>query len=328
MVRTFSKISLKGFSKKHGKKDYPVRRTAASVYFHWLCSNMLTVQTTAVHCCNWLFDQSCLTRLRASLFFSFYFNFLGFFRVLFSTLKLLRIRHYLLQYGTQNKSALKDRLSNKHSLYTSILVQPKLSNSHSCVFWCSVLCLQNRRYPVLKRNRSGCGGKWMLLIELSFMTGCVKLTKDKAIGNVQMSSSWSSKSGDCEEKTRLEFNEIAVHRLFNIIRKDYEPQCIYVCMRFMALITTLVLCARSLDLVMSGSVRRVHVVLSTAGFKDGGTPCHKTSETAALREASRKLHALSRVQTQAVAAGTLAQAAVASQHRTRLPLSTIPGWQD
>ena len=30
------------------------------------------------------------------------------------------------------------------------------------------------------------------------------------------------------------------------------------------------------------SVRRVHVVLSTAGFKGGGKPCHKTRETAAL----------------------------------------------
>ena len=31
------------------------------------------------------------------------------------------------------------------------------------------------------------------------------------------------------------------------------------------------------------SVRRVHVVLSTAGFKDGGKPCRKTRKTAALR---------------------------------------------
>ena len=35
-------------------------------------------------------------------------------------------------------------------------------------------------------------------------------------------------------------------------------------------------------LVMSVSVRRVHVVLSTAGFKGGGKPCRKTHETAAL----------------------------------------------
>ena len=43
----------------------------------------------------------------------------------------------------------------------------------------------------------------------------------------------------------------------------------------MALITTLVLCARSQDLVMLVSVRRVHVVLSAAGFKGGGKPCRK-----------------------------------------------------
>ena len=38
----------------------------------------------------------------------------------------------------------------------------------------------------------------------------------------------------------------------------------YICV-LMALITTLVLCARSQDLVMSVSVRRVLVVFSTAG---------------------------------------------------------------
>ena len=58
--------------------------------------------------------------------------------------------------------------------------------------------------------------------------------------------------------------------------------CVCVCV-FMALITTLVLCARSQDLVMSVSVRRVHVVFSTAGFKGGGKTCPKTRETAALR---------------------------------------------
>ena len=40
---------------------------------------------------------------------------------------------------------------------------------------------------------------------------------------------------------------------------------LYVC-AFIALITTLVLCATSQDLVTSVSVRKVHVVLSTAGF--------------------------------------------------------------
>ena len=62
--------------------------------------------------------------------------------------------------------------------------------------------------------------------------------------------------------------------------KLYE--CTYVCV-FMALITTLILCAKFQELVMSMSVRRVHVVFSTAGFKGGGKPCRKTRETAALR---------------------------------------------
>ena len=56
----------------------------------------------------------------------------------------------------------------------------------------------------------------------------------------------------------------------------------YVCV-FMALITTLGLCGRSQDLAMSVSVRRVHVVFSTAGYKGGGEPCRKTRQTAALR---------------------------------------------
>ena len=50
----------------------------------------------------------------------------------------------------------------------------------------------------------------------------------------------------------------------------------------MALITTLVLYARSQDLVIPMSVRTVHVAFSTAGFKGGGKPCRKSRETAAL----------------------------------------------
>ena len=46
----------------------------------------------------------------------------------------------------------------------------------------------------------------------------------------------------------------------------------YVCV-FMSLITTLVLCDRSQDLVMIVSVRRVHIVFSTAGFKGGEKLC-------------------------------------------------------
>ena len=61
----------------------------------------------------------------------------------------------------------------------------------------------------------------------------------------------------------------------------------FVC-AFMALITTLVLCARSQDIVMSVSVRRVNVVFSTAGLKGGGKPCRKTRETAALQSGIQK----------------------------------------
>ena len=57
---------------------------------------------------------------------------------------------------------------------------------------------------------------------------------------------------------------------------------------FMGLIATLVLCARSQDLVMSASLRRVQVVLSTAGYKGGGKPCRKTRETDALRRGIQK----------------------------------------
>ena len=53
----------------------------------------------------------------------------------------------------------------------------------------------------------------------------------------------------------------------------------FVCVFFMALTTTLVLCARSQDFVISVSVRRVHVVLSTSGFKGGGKPCRKTRDS-------------------------------------------------
>ena len=41
----------------------------------------------------------------------------------------------------------------------------------------------------------------------------------------------------------------------------------YVCRRFMALITAMVLCARSQDSLLSVSMRRVHVLFSTAEFK-------------------------------------------------------------
>ena len=78
----------------------------------------------------------------------------------------------------------------------------------------------------------------------------------------------------------------------------------YVCF-FMALTTTLVLCSRSQDLVLSVSVRRVHVVFLTAGFKGGGKSCLNTHETTALRQGiQKKPRALSRVRTQAIGALT------------------------
>ena len=61
-----------------------------------------------------------------------------------------------------------------------------------------------------------------------------------------------------------------------------------VCMCFTALITAVILCARSQDLVMSVSVRKVRAVFSTAGFKGGGKPCRKTREIAALRRGIQK----------------------------------------
>ena len=62
----------------------------------------------------------------------------------------------------------------------------------------------------------------------------------------------------------------------------------------MTLITALVLCARFQDSLLSMSVRRVHVVFSAAGFKDGGKPCRKTPETAALRRGLDEYHATAR----------------------------------
>ena len=52
----------------------------------------------------------------------------------------------------------------------------------------------------------------------------------------------------------------------------------HVCMGFVALITGMVLCARSQD--SSVSVCRVHIAFSTAGFKGGEKPCPKTREAA------------------------------------------------
>ena len=73
-----------------------------------------------------------------------------------------------------------------------------------------------------------------------------------------------------------------------ISAKDPYVRCLYVCLGLIALRTTLVLRARSLDLLLSVSVRRVLAVLSTAGFKGGGKPRPKTRETDALRRGIRE----------------------------------------
>ena len=67
-----------------------------------------------------------------------------------------------------------------------------------------------------------------------------------------------------------------------LTRRKNRPSGLYVWV-FMARITVLVLFTGAQDSLLSVSVRRVHVVFSTVGFKGGGKPCLKTRETAALR---------------------------------------------
>ena len=76
----------------------------------------------------------------------------------------------------------------------------------------------------------------------------------------------------------------------------------YECMGFMALITAMVVCAKSQRSLLSVSVRRVHVVFSAAGFNGEGEPCPKTGDTPRCREASRKPCALIWDRTQAIGA--------------------------
>ena len=73
-------------------------------------------------------------------------------------------------------------------------------------------------------------------------------------------------------------------------------------MGFMALITALVLCAGSQDLVRSVSVRGVHVAI--VAFKGGESRVLRRVEPPRCGEASRKPRALSWVQTQAIGALT------------------------
>ena len=60
---------------------------------------------------------------------------------------------------------------------------------------------------------------------------------------------------------------------------------IYVRMGLMALITAIVLCARSQDSLLTVLARTVHVVFSTVRLRGGGKPCRTLRETAALRRA-------------------------------------------
>ena len=70
-------------------------------------------------------------------------------------------------------------------------------------------------------------------------------------------------------------------------KRDMFPP-LYVCMGFIALVTDMVWSARSQDSALTVSVRRVHVVFSTAGFKSGGKPSPKTRDTITLRRGTRK----------------------------------------
>ena len=65
-------------------------------------------------------------------------------------------------------------------------------------------------------------------------------------------------------------------------------QSTHVCMGFIVLITAMVLCAKSQDLLLSVSVRGANVLFSTAVFMDGRKPCPKTRETTALRRGIQK----------------------------------------
>ena len=58
-----------------------------------------------------------------------------------------------------------------------------------------------------------------------------------------------------------------------------SPPFVYVCMGLMALVTAMVFFTRSLDSLLSVSVRRVHVVSSTTGFKGEGKPCSKARDS-------------------------------------------------
>ena len=71
----------------------------------------------------------------------------------------------------------------------------------------------------------------------------------------------------------------------------------------MAVMTAMALFARSQDSVLSVPRRRVYVVFSTAGCKNGGKSCHKIRGTAALQRGTQKAsRVLSRARTKAISA--------------------------
>ena len=84
-------------------------------------------------------------------------------------------------------------------------------------------------------------------------------------------------------------------------KNECNPTNTYVL--FMALITTLVLCASSQDFVMSVSVRRVHVILSTLlDLRAEERRVVRRLKPPRCGEVSRRPRALSRVRTQVIGA--------------------------
>ena len=62
------------------------------------------------------------------------------------------------------------------------------------------------------------------------------------------------------------FLSISLQTQYHYLEARTRERSSYVCMGFMALITAMALCNRSLKSVQSESVRRVHVLFSTAGW--------------------------------------------------------------
>ena len=78
--------------------------------------------------------------------------------------------------------------------------------------------------------------------------------------------------------------EIRIVGSYCLIVNAIQTNCFpaLVCGAIMALITAMVLCARSRDSLVSVSPRRVHVIFSTTGFKGGGKPLVQSSTCSEL----------------------------------------------